>query len=116
MTGALPPVSTSGGGIPDVVEDVAEGYIVEPGDEEALADRLVRLINDPERRRRMGQSAQDKARPFNWDVVLPQLESEICQAIEGNIASQMNGENAGRVLPCSENPPFKTETAHKLGD
>ena len=116
MAAGLPVVSTPVGGIPDVVEDGVEGYIVEPGDVEALADRLVRLINDPERRRRMGQSAQDKARPFNWDVVLPQLESEIRQSIGGSGASQVNGENAGRVLPCSENPPFKTETAHKLGD
>src|SRR5262249_11703643 len=104
------------GGIPDVVEDGVEGYIVEPGDEEALADRLVRLINDPERRGRKGQSAQDKRRPFHWGGGLSQLENEVRQSIEGRGASQVNGENAGRVLPCSENPPFKTETTHKLGD
>lgn len=81
MAAGLPVVSTPVGGIPDVVEDGVEGYIVEPGDVEALADRLARLINDPERRCRMGLLAQDKVRPFNWDVVLPQLEREIRQAI-----------------------------------
>ena len=116
MAAGLPVVSTPVGGIPDVVEDGVEGYIVEPGDVEALADRLVRLINDPERRRAMGQSAQDKVRPFNWDVVLPQLESEIRQAIEGNITPHPSGENAERVPPDTENLLFKTETSHKLGD
>jgi glycosyltransferase involved in cell wall biosynthesis len=116
MAAGLPVVSTPVGGIPDVVEDGVEGYIVEPGDVEALADRLVRLINDPERRRAMGQSAQDKVRPFNWDVVLPQLENEIRQAIEGNITPHPSGENAERVPPDTEKIPFKTETAHKLGD
>src|SRR5262245_4073655 len=84
MAAGLPVISTPVGGIPDVVEEGVEGYIVEPGDVEALADRLTLLINDPERRRRMGRRAQDKVRPFNWDVVLPQLEREIRQAIEGS--------------------------------
>jgi len=81
MAAGLPVISTPVGGIPDVVEDGVEGFIVKPGDVEALANRLAQLINDPERRRRMGQLAQDKVRPFNWDVVLPQLEREIRQAI-----------------------------------
>jgi glycosyltransferase involved in cell wall biosynthesis len=102
MAAGLPVVSTPVGGIPDVIEDGVEGYIVEPGDVEALADRLARLINDPERCRRMGQCAQDKVRPFNWDVVLPQLEREIRQAIEGSKAPQARGENGWRVLPGSE--------------
>ncbi|MCI0393141.1 MAG: glycosyltransferase [Acidobacteria bacterium] len=82
MAAGLPVISTPVGGIPDVVEEGVEGYIVEPGDVEALADRIVRLINDPERRRRMGRRAQDKVYPFNWDVVLPQLERELRQSIE----------------------------------
>jgi glycosyltransferase involved in cell wall biosynthesis len=89
MAAGLPVVSTPVGGIPDVMEDGVEGYIVEPGDVEALADRLARLINDSEQRRRMGGLAQDKVRQFNWDVVLPQLEREIRQAIG-------NGSKPGR--------------------
>jgi glycosyltransferase involved in cell wall biosynthesis len=89
MAAGLPVVSTPVGGIPDVMEDGVEGYIVEPGDVEALADRLARLINDSELRRRMGRHALDKVRLFNWDVVLPQLEREIRQAIG-------NGSKPGR--------------------
>jgi glycosyltransferase involved in cell wall biosynthesis len=116
MAAGLPVVSTPVGGIPDVVEDGVEGYIVGAGDVEALADRLVRLINDPERRHRMGKSAQDKVRPFNWDVVLPQLEREICQAIEGNTAPRASCEKVARVLPGSKEKTFKTEPVHKSGD
>ncbi len=86
MAAGLPVVSTPVGGIPDVVKDGVEGYIVEPGDVAALADRLAQLINDPERRRKMGQRARDKVRPFNWDVVLPQLEREIRRAIRAGKA------------------------------
>jgi O-antigen/teichoic acid export membrane protein/glycosyltransferase involved in cell wall biosynthesis len=116
MAAGLPVVSTPIGGIPDVVEDGVEGYIVDAGDIETLADRLVRLINDPERRRRMGKSARDKVRPFNWDVVLPQLESEIHQTMAGNTAPRMRGENVGRVSPGSEEKTYKTEIAHKSVD
>src|SRR5262245_13292285 len=93
IAAGLPVASTPVVRTPDVVEDGVEGYIVEAGDLEALADRLARLNNNPEQRRRMGRLAQDKVRQINWDVVLPQLEKELRQAIEGGEATERSGGN-----------------------
>jgi glycosyltransferase involved in cell wall biosynthesis len=49
-----PVVATRVGGVPDVVEEGEDGYLVEPGEPDALADRLERLAADPELRERMG--------------------------------------------------------------
>jgi glycosyltransferase involved in cell wall biosynthesis/O-antigen/teichoic acid export membrane protein len=116
MAAGLPIISTPVGGIPDVVEDGVEGYIVEPGDVEALADRLARLINDPELRQEMGRRARDKVRPFNWDVVLPQLESEIRQAIEQNPLPRAQAECSRESSAESERLPLKSQAARKSGD
>ena len=46
--GGRPVVATRVGGVPDVVRDGVDGFLVEPGDVEALAERLA----EPCRRRR----------------------------------------------------------------
>ena len=49
-----PVVATRVGGVPDVVRDGEDGFLVEAGATDDLADRLGRLARDPELRARMG--------------------------------------------------------------
>jgi glycosyltransferase involved in cell wall biosynthesis len=62
MAMGLPVVTTPVGGVPEVVIDGHNGFLIEPGDYQALADRIVRLAKDPELRRAMGQANAAKAR------------------------------------------------------
>jgi len=55
---AKPVVATAVGGIPEMVEDDVTGFMVAFGDAEALADRIGRLLTDPDKARRMGQTAK----------------------------------------------------------
>lgn len=61
MAHGLPVVSTTVGGIPEAVADGVEGFLVQPGDIDALADRLQRLLNDGQLRARMAAAARRKA-------------------------------------------------------
>jgi glycosyltransferase involved in cell wall biosynthesis len=55
------PVAAYGvGGVPDVVRDGVDGYVVEAGDTAALADRLAELAADPELRTRMGAAGRER--------------------------------------------------------
>lgn len=47
-------------GIPELVDDGITGYLVPPGDSQAIADALQALHDDPERCRLLGQAARDK--------------------------------------------------------
>ncbi len=47
----LPVISTNVGGLPEVVTEGETGYIVEPEDEEALADAIVRFFESGDRER-----------------------------------------------------------------
>jgi glycosyltransferase involved in cell wall biosynthesis len=58
LAGSRPVVATRVGGVPDVVRDGIDGFLVEPGDVDAMADRLARLAADPELRRRMGEAGR----------------------------------------------------------
>jgi len=55
MAAARPVVTTDVGGAREAVEEGETGYVVAPGDDEAMAARVVELLRDPERARRMGE-------------------------------------------------------------
>ena len=55
------PVAAYGvGGVPDVVRDGVDGYVVEPGDVEALAGRLAELAADRALGARMGAAGRER--------------------------------------------------------
>jgi glycosyltransferase involved in cell wall biosynthesis len=56
LAGGRPVVATRVGGVPDVVRDGVDGFLVEPGDVDAMADRLAALAADADLRRRMGEA------------------------------------------------------------
>lgn len=60
MSWARPVVGTNVGGIPEMIEDGRNGYLVELDDVDALADRFKRWIDDPEAARRMGLEGRKK--------------------------------------------------------
>jgi glycosyltransferase involved in cell wall biosynthesis len=55
-----PAVATRVGGTPDVIRDGVDGFLVDPTDGEALADRLAELARDPRLRRQMGAAGRER--------------------------------------------------------
>jgi L-malate glycosyltransferase len=62
MAAGKPIVATSTGGIPEVVADGLNGYLVPPRDHEAMASAIVRLLRDAELRRRLGAAGLTRVR------------------------------------------------------
>ncbi len=61
MAWQRPVIATRVGGLPDLVEDGVNGFLVEPEDDEtALAERMSRLAKDRELAVRMGQAGRTK--------------------------------------------------------
>jgi len=61
MASGLPVVATRVGGVPDMVRDGEDGFLVDPANAEALADALVKLLDSAELRRSMGRSGRERA-------------------------------------------------------
>jgi glycosyltransferase involved in cell wall biosynthesis len=49
--------------VPDVVREGEDGFLVDPGDIDALAERLARLAGDPELRERLGAAGRARVIP-----------------------------------------------------
>lgn len=66
-------VATNVGGLPEVVQD--GGLLCRPKDPKDLAEKINVLLEDDERRRRMGRSSIGHARNYTWDALAPRMES-----------------------------------------
>jgi L-malate glycosyltransferase len=62
MACARPIVATRAGGIPEAVDDGQTGILVTPRDHEAMADAIVKLLEDGRLRERMGAAGLERAR------------------------------------------------------
>ena len=67
MACRIPVVATGVGGVPELVSDGVEGFLVPPGDPKALAGAIVRLLKDPSLRDRMGMAGSQKVLRYSWD-------------------------------------------------
>ena len=65
-------VSTDAGGVPTILTDGVQGYLVPQRDYRAAADRAIRVIQDPETARRMAAEARASCERYRWAVVRSQ--------------------------------------------
>lgn len=78
-------VSTRVGGIPDAVVDGETGALVAPGDYDAMADAIGRLMADAELRDRLARQGEARARrEFGWDAIAARLEQELVEVQRGS--------------------------------
>ncbi|MHB1393730.1 MAG: glycosyltransferase [Clostridia bacterium] len=70
-----PSVGTNIGGIPEVIKDGYNGFLVPTGDSILLADAMLKLIRDPELRRTMGEKGRELvAKNFTADAMARGIE------------------------------------------
>ena len=77
-----PVVASAVGGLRFVVEDRVSGYLVEGHDPADHADRLLSLLRDGERARRMGEEGSRRALRFSWDATAARLLSVYREVVE----------------------------------
>ena len=92
----LPTVSSRVGGIPRLIEDGVTGYLFEPGDWQALGERLARLASDATLREALGEAIFERAaRDFSMEATCREQRA----VYEEILSREANGGRAG-VLIC----------------
>lgn len=74
MSYQMPILSTTVGGIPDVVENGINGILIQPGDKSALYQALIRLMSDEKLLISMGNASYGKVQPYFLENVKMALE------------------------------------------
>ncbi len=86
MSMGKPVIASRIAGLADVINEGENGFLVTPGDAEALRESMQQLIINPQLRERMGQGALRRAQDFRASVVVPRFEAvykELLQTTAG---------------------------------
>jgi glycosyltransferase involved in cell wall biosynthesis len=69
-------VATRVGGIPEIVEDGVTGILVPPASPAALADAILSLLRDPERRTQLGEAGRRRViETFRFETMMERYEA-----------------------------------------
>jgi glycosyltransferase involved in cell wall biosynthesis len=83
MACKTPVVSTTGGALPEVVGD--GGVLVPPGDAKALEEAIVSLLDDPDRRARLGEEGYRRVHEhFTWQRAAESMVRVYREAMNAN--------------------------------
>lgn len=90
MWAGLPVVASKGGAVPELVTHGVEGLLYDPGDPGRMAGHVALLIDDGERRRRMGSAARLRAEGFyTWkrtcEEFVSLVEETACSQVRRNL-------------------------------
>ncbi len=76
MAAGLPVISTYIGGIPDVIDESVNGFLIEPGNYKALAQKILFLIQDESLRERIGRTNREKVmRHYSEEIIVRKLDA-----------------------------------------
>lgn len=70
----LPAIGTNVGGVPEMIIEGQNGYVLEPGDHEGLAERTIRILNDDKLREEFSRNSLRMARSHDIDKSADKLE------------------------------------------
>jgi glycosyltransferase involved in cell wall biosynthesis len=78
-----PVVATRVGGLPEYMEDGVTGYLVLPRNVQALAEAIIKLLQDPMTRRRMREDTRRKVETgLSWESIAAQTVSVYEEAVK----------------------------------
>jgi glycosyltransferase involved in cell wall biosynthesis len=84
MASGVPVVASRIGGLPDLVDDEVTGLLVRPGDPEALAEALGRVVRDSALRARLSDGARARFPRFAASRVVPRIEATYARLTAAN--------------------------------
>jgi len=74
MACGLPVIAARAGGVPEIVEDGLSGLLVEPGDADALAAAVTKLLENKPLRDSLARAGRERVRErFNFDSIAGEL-------------------------------------------
>lgn len=84
MSAACPIIATRVGGIPELIDHEETGLLVPAADPDAMARAISDLLNDPQRARKLGAAARERAHnTFSLDRMIDQTEELYRRLLSG---------------------------------
>jgi len=86
MSYKLPCIGTKVDAMPEIIEDGKTGFLVPPGDCEALAEKILLLLESPDLMREMGDVGFLRAKEkFSWENIINKIDLNLRAVLEKRI-------------------------------
>jgi glycosyltransferase involved in cell wall biosynthesis len=89
MACGRPVIASQVGGLTEVVVDAGTGYLVPPGDDLRLAQRVAQLLLDHDTATQLGTAARQRAESYGWDSIAARTERIYGQIAGADITSPL---------------------------
>ncbi|TEU17247.1 MAG: glycosyltransferase family 1 protein [Dehalococcoidia bacterium] len=84
----LPVVCSNAGGIPEVFQDGFNALLYPPGDDNAMAKAIIRLLQDRELAKTISANAVETASKFTWEMTAEQTLQVYKEVLQENTPSR----------------------------
>jgi len=75
MACGKPIIATKAGDMPEIIQDGINGLIVEPGNAKAMADALIKLVDNPNLMKKMGERSEGLVEKFSLNNMVREYVS-----------------------------------------
>tara|TARA_A100001037_G_scaffold136417_1_gene123545 strand:+ start:16294 stop:17475 length:1182 start_codon:yes stop_codon:yes gene_type:complete len=84
MASGCPVVTTSVGGHPDIIDEGNNGYLIEPQNTDTLANKILEILNNPNKSLRLGENARTDAKNnFSYDRLINDVQKHYKKLLIG---------------------------------
>ena len=84
MAAGLPIIATNVGGIPDIIKDDENGFLVEPKNPKEIAKKVILVIKDDNLRKKISEKNRIESKKYDWKNIVDNLEKIYLDVISGN--------------------------------
>jgi N-acetyl-alpha-D-glucosaminyl L-malate synthase BshA len=81
MASGLAIVASKVSGLPEIVEDGGNGFLVESRNPEQIAEKVLLLLGDDELRERISKNNKETAKGYSWESVVERLDNVYYEVI-----------------------------------
>jgi len=74
MASGLPVVVSKVGGLPEIINDGVNGFLVEPGNAKQISEKVLLLLGDHELRETISNNNKENIKKYSWETVVDRLE------------------------------------------
>ncbi|TSC95193.1 MAG: glycosyl transferase, group 1 [Parcubacteria group bacterium Licking1014_1] len=74
MASELPIVTTKVRGLPEIIEDGENGFLVEPKNSEQFAEKVLLLFENDELREKISNNNKEKSKEYDWENIVEKIE------------------------------------------
>lgn len=73
MASGLPVLATKAGGLPEIIKNGENGFLVEPKNSEQIAEKILYLFFNDDIRKSISLNNKEKAKNYSWDLITEKL-------------------------------------------